>query len=150
MISVIIPTLNSERDLAALLPVLVPAAVDGLVREVICADAGSTDATHDICEDSGAEVAQGLAAAARMARGDLLLVLPAALRLRPGWEESIRRHLEGRGGPALLLAAAPGLIERVAGPKLAGVLIEAGLFAKLAPADLADLRRRLGRATLLS
>ena len=150
MISVVIPTLNSERDLAALLPVLVPAAVDGLVREVICADAGSTDATLDICEDAGAEVAQGLVAAGRMARGALLLVLPATLRLRPGWEESIRRHLEGRGGSALLLAAAPGLIERLTGPKLAGVLIETERFGKLAPADLADLRRRLGRAVLLS
>lgn len=150
MISVVIPTLNSERELAALLPVLVPAAVDGLVREVICADGGSTDATLDICEDAGAEVASGLVEAGQKARGEMLLVLPAALRLRPGWEESIRRHLDRQGGAALLLAEAPGLIDRLTGPKLAGVLVEAAFFAKIAPADVADLRRRLGRAVLLS
>ena len=53
MLSVIIPTFNSEREMQVLLPVLVPAAVDGLVREVIAADAGSTDATGLICEDAG-------------------------------------------------------------------------------------------------
>lgn len=150
MISIVIPTLNSERELAALLPVLVPAAVDGLVREVICADAGSTDATLAICEDSGAEVVADLAAAGRGAKGELLLVLPPSLRLRPGWEESVRRHLDRGSGAALVLADAPGLLERLAGPKLAGVLVAREAFAKLAPRDLADLRRRLGRAVLLS
>ena len=48
MISVIVPTAESERDLAALLSVLVPAAVDGLVREVIVVDAGPSQATAAI------------------------------------------------------------------------------------------------------
>lgn len=150
MISVVIPTLNAERDLAALLPVLVPAAMDGLVRQVICADAGSTDATLDICEDAGAEIAASLVEAGRSAKGEILLVLPAALRLRPGWEESVRRLLEREKGPALLLENTPGLVERLTGPKLAGVLITREAFAALKPVDLADLRRRVGRATLLS
>ncbi len=150
MISVIIPTCNAERELQALLPLLVPAAVDGLVREVIVADAGSTDATLVICEDAGAEAAADLAGAAAMARGELILVLPADLRLRRGWEDSLRRHLEGRGGAALLAEGPASLVERLTGPKRAGVLLSAEAFRKLAPKDFADLRRRLGRATHLS
>ncbi|MEZ5917510.1 MAG: glycosyltransferase [Parvularculaceae bacterium] len=45
-ISVVIPTLNAGRGLAEALAALVPAALDGLVREVIVADGGgSTDET---------------------------------------------------------------------------------------------------------
>ncbi|WP_312165521.1 cell wall biosynthesis glycosyltransferase [Phenylobacterium sp.] len=150
MISVIIPTSNAERELQVLLPVLVPAAVDGLVREVIVADAGSTDATLVICEDAGAEAAADLASAAAMARGDLFLVLPPDLRLRRGWEESLRRHIEGRGGAAWLAEGPPTLVERLTGPRRAGVLLSPEAFRKLAPKDFADLRRRLGRAAWLS
>ena len=45
MISVVVPTLNAEAGLAASLTSLVPAAVEGLVREVIVVDGGSTDGT---------------------------------------------------------------------------------------------------------
>lgn len=150
MISVIVPTLNAARELQVLLPVLVPAAVDGLVREVIIADGGSTDATLVICEDAGAEVAADLAAAAAMARSDLILLLPADLRLRRGWDDSLRGHVEGRGGAALLAEGPPTLVERLTGPKRAGVLLSVEAFRALAPRDLADLRRRLGRARHLS
>ena len=50
MISVIIPTLNAESGLAAALSALVPAMVDGLVREVIVVDGGSTDRTLAIAD----------------------------------------------------------------------------------------------------
>lgn len=148
MISVIVPTAESERDLAALLSVLVPAAVDGLVREVIVVDAAPSQATAAICEDAGADVLAGFADALRRAKGDYVLALPASLRLRPGWDESVRRHLEDGGGPALLVAREPGLLERLAGPKLAGVLARAqGLDGV---GDFAGLRRRVGRAAILS
>ena len=86
MISVIVPTAQSERDLAALLSVLVPAAVDGLVREVMVVDAGPSQAAAAICEDAGADVLAGFADALRRAKGDYVLALPASLRLRPGWD----------------------------------------------------------------
>ena len=148
MISVIVPTAESERDLAALLSVLVPAAVDGLVREVMVVDAGPSRATAAICEDAGADVLAGFADALRRARGDYVLALPASLRLRPGWDESVRRHLEDGGGAALLVAREPGLLERLAGPKLAGVLARAqGLDGV---GDIVGPRRRVGRAAVLS
>lgn len=149
MISVVVPAAKSARDLAGLLPVLVPAAVDGLVREVIVADPAPDEATLALCEDAGADLVADLAAAAGRARGDLILALPADLRLRPGWEESVRRHLERGGGPALVCAGPPSLMERLAGPRLAGVLVRVEAARDINPRDIADLRRRLGRAALL-
>jgi len=150
MISVVVPAAGSDRDLAALLSALVPAAVDGLVREVLVADGGSSAAAAAICEDAGADVVADLAAAVRRAKGDYLLALPVSLRLRPGWDESVRRHLEDGGGPALLVAREPGFLERLTGPKLAGVLARTEPLAGAAPSDLAALRRHVGRAPILS
>ena len=56
MISVIIPTLNAERCLSETLTALVPAAVDGLIREAIVVDGGSRDRTLAIVEAAGAEL----------------------------------------------------------------------------------------------
>ena len=92
MISVIIPTLNAERDLAATLTALVPAAVDGLIREVIVVDGGSTDRTRKIADASGADVVesapgrgQQLVAGAKKARGKWLLFLHADTVLEEDW-----------------------------------------------------------------
>ena len=59
MITVIIPTLNAEATLAPTLAALVPAAVDGLVREVIVVDGGSSDRTTEIVDNAGANLVQG-------------------------------------------------------------------------------------------
>ena len=92
MISVIIPSLNSETTLAACLSALIPAAVDGLVREVIIADGGSTDRTAKIAESSGADTVSGgstrssrLIAGAAAARFPWLLFLPPDAVLSPSW-----------------------------------------------------------------
>ena len=45
MLSVVIPTLNAEETLTRTLAPLVPAAVRGLVQEVIVVDGGSRDDT---------------------------------------------------------------------------------------------------------
>lgn len=93
MISVVIPTLNAEACLAETLSALVPAAIDGLVREVIVIDGGSGDATGAIADQSGANfvVRTGgrgyqLAAGAHRARFPWLLFLHADTVLEPGWE----------------------------------------------------------------
>jgi rSAM/selenodomain-associated transferase 2 len=93
MISVILPTLNAEAGLASALTSLVSATVDGLVREVIVADGGSTDRTLDIAEQAGATIVRAapgrgiqLAAGAEAARFPWLLFLHADTVLETGWE----------------------------------------------------------------
>lgn len=94
MISVVIPSLNEEADLARTLAALVPAAVDGLVREVVIADGGSTDGTVKIADAAGVQFIKTdrgrghqLAEGARQAKGPWLLFLHADTVLQPGWEK---------------------------------------------------------------
>jgi rSAM/selenodomain-associated transferase 2 len=93
MISVIIPTLNAEAGLAASLAALVPATVEGIVREVIVVDGGSTDRTAAIADEAGTEFVTRsggrgyqLLAGAHRARFPWLLFLHADTVLQPGWE----------------------------------------------------------------
>jgi rSAM/selenodomain-associated transferase 2 len=95
MISVIIPARNAERTLTATLSALVPAAVDGIVRQVIVVDGGSSDQTAEVADQSGADVvvsAPGrggqLAQGAAIARFPWLLFLNADTVLEEGWERS--------------------------------------------------------------
>ncbi len=96
MISAVIPTLDAERHLGRTLAALIPAAVDGLVREVIIADGGSRDATLSIADHAGAEIvksepgrgAQMRAGAAR-ARFPWLLFLHSDTVLEHGWIEEV-------------------------------------------------------------
>ncbi len=53
MISVVIPTHESERLLVPTLAALVPGALAGVVREVIVADAGSRDDTAKVADVAG-------------------------------------------------------------------------------------------------
>jgi GT2 family glycosyltransferase len=95
MISVVIATLNAAGTLPAALSALVPASVSNLVREVVVADAGSTDATLEIVDDAGARlVAGGLEAGLAAAKGPWLLVLAPDTRLAPEWETAARDHIE--------------------------------------------------------
>ncbi|KRA60439.1 glycosyltransferase [Caulobacter sp. Root655] len=115
MISVILPTRDSAARLVQVLTLLVPAAVDGLVKEVVFADAGSTDATLAIAEDSGARVVQvlgdagtRLAAGVATARGSWILALGEDLSLPEAWRVPVEAHLAGGGGkPAWIAAPGP-------------------------------------------
>ncbi len=107
MISVIVPTLNDEARLVACLAPLVPAAMEGLVRELIVVDGGSTDQTLEIADDAGAVILKGSGDAhARWdqgiakAKGPWLLLLEPAVRLDFGWEAAAKQHLNGPRGPA--------------------------------------------------
>jgi rSAM/selenodomain-associated transferase 2 len=101
MISVIIPTLNAEAGLGPTLSALVPAVVDGLVRQVIVSDGGSNDGTLKIADAAGAEIIQcapgrgsQLIAGAEKARFPWLLFLHADTVLEPGWEREATAFLE--------------------------------------------------------
>ncbi len=101
MITVIIPTLNAESSLAATLSSLVPGAVDGLIRQVIIVDGGSSDRTLRIAEDSGADIVRAergrgrqLQAGAEAARFPWLLFIHADTVLDPGWEREVSAFME--------------------------------------------------------
>ena len=107
MISVVIATQDDGRTLGQTLASLVPAAVDGLVREVILADGGSTDETLAIADDAGARVtpSDGPAEArlldgCKAARADWLLILEASAPAPSGWEAAAGRHIERHAGRA--------------------------------------------------
>lgn len=102
MISVIIPTLNAAATLPATLESLIPAAVQGLVREVVIVDGGSTDATLKLADGYGAVTISGgplranrLAAGAQSAHFPWLLFLDPDCALDPGWEREVS-HLIGK------------------------------------------------------
>ena len=101
MISVVIPTLNSEATLAATLGALVPAAVVGLVREVVVVDGGSTDRTAEIVDQAGAQMLRKsggrgyqLAVGAMRTRQPWLLFLHGDTVLEPGWESEASLFME--------------------------------------------------------
>jgi glycosyltransferase involved in cell wall biosynthesis len=101
MLTVIIPTHNSERALVPTLAMLVPAALTGIVRDVIVADAGSTDATARVVDVAGCEImvsqaplAGRLKSAAAAARGSWLLFLRPGVVLDPSWAEEAARTID--------------------------------------------------------
>ena len=100
MISVVIPTLNGERQLARCFDSLIVAAVRGVVREVIVADGGSSDGTLMIADAAGAHIVRAgrsraaqLAAGAEAARSDWILFLHPETALEPGWEVEVESFL---------------------------------------------------------
>jgi glycosyltransferase involved in cell wall biosynthesis len=101
MLSVIIPTLNSERLLVPTLAMLVAGAMGGVVREVTVADGGSTDATLEIADGAGctvlassAPLAGRLKAAAAAARSPWLMFLRAGTVLDATWLDETSRFIE--------------------------------------------------------
>ncbi|MCH9764925.1 MAG: TIGR04283 family arsenosugar biosynthesis glycosyltransferase [Alphaproteobacteria bacterium] len=101
MISVVIPTLDSEHDLTATLSALVPPTIAGVVREVIVVDGGSCDRTADIVEEAGgtwiscSPAGRGpqLAAGAENAKADWILFLHADTVLSAGWHTEVETFI---------------------------------------------------------
>lgn len=101
-ISIIIPTLNEAKTLAATLAGLGRAGV-----EVIVADGGSLDDTLDIALANGARVvssqtgrAYQMNAGSRLARGEILLFLHADTKLPADFDQQVRATLAQPGTSA--------------------------------------------------
>ena len=100
-ISIVIPTLDAVAGIGPTLGALVPGVADGLVREVILADGGSTDAIAEVAEETGATLIAApkgrgsqLRAGGEAARGDWLLFLHADTILPSDWVDSVARHMQ--------------------------------------------------------
>ena len=100
MVSVVIPTLDAERTLGATLAALVPAAIDGLVRDVVVADGGSRDRTLLVADAAGCTIVRAakgrgaqLAAGAEAAKSDWLLFLHADTMLDEDWTRAAERFI---------------------------------------------------------
>lgn len=100
LLSVVIPTLNAAHALAATAEALLSGATEGLIRDLVISDGGSTDETRQAALDLGAawvegppgrggQIARGVAASA----GDWLLILHADTHLSDGWTSAARAHM---------------------------------------------------------
>lgn len=100
-LSIIIPTLDAERQLGGCLSALVNASANGLIKEVVISDGGSIDQTEAIAKDMGAQWVTGatgrgaqLAKGADAASGEWLLFLHADTWLSAGWADDVWKHME--------------------------------------------------------
>lgn len=102
MLSVIIETRDQAEDLAHTLASLVPAAVDGIVRDVTVRDFGSGDQTREVSEAAGVHWLQtgDIGDTIRRARCDWILLLAPGTRLMDGWIEPVARHVQSLSMPA--------------------------------------------------
>jgi glycosyltransferase involved in cell wall biosynthesis len=101
MLSVLIETLNDEEGLARTLASLIGGAVEGVVRDVVVCDTGSTDQTHRIADHAGCHyVSGGIGAGIRHAKGDWLLLLEPGARLSEGWIDEVVAHTARQTMPA--------------------------------------------------
>ncbi|HUG62009.1 MAG TPA: glycosyltransferase [Methylomirabilota bacterium] len=106
----VIPTFEDEERLALTLSALVPAAAEGVVREVVVADAGSGDQTRRVADAMGCVIveASGPAGAmlsrgaAAVTRGDFILFLRPGVILDPRWDAEASSFMEraARAGQA--------------------------------------------------
>jgi glycosyltransferase involved in cell wall biosynthesis len=101
MLSVIIPTRNSERALVPTLAALVPGATAGLIAEVLIADGGSQDDTAAVADIAGCnflttegQLAVRLKTAAAGARMPWLMFLRPGIVLDAPWTGEVARLLQ--------------------------------------------------------
>jgi glycosyltransferase involved in cell wall biosynthesis len=173
MLSVVIATQDSERVLVPTLAALVAGAVGGVVREVIVADAGSSDGTAQVADGAGCRVlisnegrGARLKAAAASARAPWLMFLRPGIVPDATWIDECRRFIEetelrGRAGSCAAVfrsastAYRPTLIEALALLRAAlgarpgasqGLVVAKTLYDKLGGhRDIDEPERDLGR-----
>jgi hypothetical protein len=146
LISVLVTASDEPKALTRLLTALVPAAAEGLVREV--AVIGAAGPALAIADDAGAELYDAFPQAFERAKGPWVAGLPLASNLAPDWMELLVAHLAKKPQtPARLLTRSSGL-SLSAG--LEGWLVPKPLAASaVVEQDLQRLARRGGRLRIL-
>lgn len=102
MLSVLIETRNDEDTLPQTLASLVPALVEGVVREVIVCDRGSVDATGRVADIAGCTFLAdgGMTAGIGRAKSEWLLMIEPGAILVDGWTEAVLAHARQSRMPA--------------------------------------------------
>lgn len=167
MLSVIIPTRDSERALVHTLAALVPGATAGVVREVIVADGGSQDETEQVADlagcvflVSGQSLGTRLKIAAERSRGEWLMFLGPGIVPSPSWIEDIAAFPQGQGQATVFSLPAAGFagwarrLFAALPENEQGLVIRRTLYAELgghrpdAVDPERDLLQRIGRSRL--
>lgn len=145
MLSVIIPTFNSERALVPTLAMLVPGAMSGMIREVIIADGLSKDGTLEVADVAGCTVLASAAPLAdRLKEASATARAPWLMFLRPGtvldatWlDETLRfvEDAEAGGDPRVAAVYRRSVSARAAYPVLVEALslLRFSLFGRANP-----------------
>jgi hypothetical protein len=143
MISILLTASDDAKALARLLTALVPAAAEGLVREV--AVIGAAGASAALADDAGADLFDDFGAATARVRGPWIAGLPLTATLAPDWMEILGVHLARDPPTPAHLVARPAGFSFARGPE--GWLAPKGLEASagLVEQDLQRLARRSGR-----
>jgi glycosyltransferase involved in cell wall biosynthesis len=139
MLTVIIPTRESERALVQTLSPLVAGATAGLIAEAIVADGGSRDATEEVAEIAGcrfvtseAPVGGRLAQAAALARTPWLMFLRPGTVPEPGWVDAVEDFMRS-GRQAASFRRANRWVWDIFGPRVRpeqGLLIAASAYKR--------------------
>jgi len=142
LISVLITATDDPIALTRLLTALVPAAAEGLVREV--AVIGAAGPAHAIADDAGAGLHDDFADAFQHAKGPWIAGLPLGPNFAPGWMELVMAHLGKDTQRPARLVLRPAGISLAPGPE--GWLVPKGLTgsAGVVEQDLQRLARRGG------
>jgi hypothetical protein len=145
MISILLAATDDPKALALLLAELVPAAAEGLVRDV--AVLGGDAASLALADEAGASLyaADAFAEALVRSKGTWVAGLPLRERLAAGWMEVVCAHLDEAPARPARLTRKGGMLGLARGPE--GWLAPKSLIASTGAAeqDLQRLARRSGR-----
>lgn len=116
-LSIVIATRNAEATLPGTIEPLMEGLRAGLIRDLVIADAGSTDYTGRIADAVGAEIVTGpadrsalLRLGTEAAQGRWILALRSGTRLQDGWSDAVGEHLRtDKGGRACFRLGGGGL-----------------------------------------
>ena len=165
MLTVIIPTRESERALGQTLSPLVAGATGGLIAQVIVADGGSRDATAEVADIAGCRflrrevpIGERLREAAALARTPWLLFLRPSTVPGTGWLEAVDAFMQGERDAAQFRTSDGGLLAKLLPPRPhpdRGLLIRKRIYDAMGghPAGEnaeASMLKRLGRIALLA